>query len=258
MANCVFVRPRRDTDDARRLRASCRQHALAAGYRVKTFHTRNVKVLGGSGRPLSVLGGEDASLLYKMLHRGPTLVVALTSAWISTDPSRDPPNRRAGRSLEDFVAYKALYGLVRADADVPSLFERFRLWQGEVNCDGPTDPRALPLHVFDAGPGPHELDSEAGAARFRRAFGGSAERKDHSDRTWASGASHGTDTLQVAGCALPSGTHWDVSGERNGCRVMNASEIWRLKRGGYVNVYPNEYIRPPRRNRRSQARRVWP
>lgn len=215
-------------------------------------------MLGGSGRRLNVMGAEDASVLYKMCHRAPTLVVALASAWISIDPSRTPPNRRAGRSLESFVAYKALYGLVRADADVPSLFDRFRVWQGEEHCNGPSDPRILPLHVFDAGSEPHDLHTKSGCTRFRHAFGRPSERKDHSGRIWASGTPHGTDVLQVAGSDLPKGMHWDVSGERAGCRVANASEIWRLKRSGYVNVYPNEHVRPPRRNRSNKARRVWP
>lgn len=207
---------------------------------------------------MNVLQPNDAAELYRMLHRGPVLVAAFSSAFISTDPSRDPPTKREARSLESFVAYKATYGLLRADRDVTALFERFAQWNGNVRCDGPADPRVLPLHVFDRGSDDVDLDTSAGAEHFRRGFGAPGRRLDRSGRIWSMGVAHGREALRVAGCDLPPGVHWDVSVKQKASLVANANEIWRIDRDGYLNVYPDAGIRGPANVRRKAARRVWP
>jgi hypothetical protein len=208
---------------------------------------------------MNVLAPDEAAELYRMLHHGPTLVVALASALVSLDPSREPPTRRQTRSLESFLAYKATYGLVREDADVPTLFEQFEDWRRSVCCNGPGDPRVLPLHVFDPGPDVPDLDSKAGADRFRRDFGSPSRRLDSSGRVWEKGPAHGgRDILQVAGCELPAGMHWDVSVKRKRCSVANAHEVWRVEGGGYLNVYPDAGLRGPSSIRQDAVRRVWP
>jgi hypothetical protein len=103
-----------------------------------------------------------------------------------------------------------------------------------------------------------ELGSTAGAKRFRGIFGSSSEREDASGRIWEKGVAHGREAARVAGCDLPPGLHWDVSARRGGSRVMSACEVWEVRGGGYLNIYPNEHIRGPRRGLESQARRLWP
>lgn len=247
-----------ESGDVKRLAALCNELAEKAGYRIKVLRCRKVLVTGGSGRKMNVLAPDDAAELYRMVHFGPVLVAALASVRISIDPSREPPNRRETRSLETFVRYKAIYGLVRSDPDPPSLLVLFEAWRKEIGCAGPSDPRVLPLHVFDAGSEDLDLASEAGADRFRRTFGVPARRVDGCRRIWERGVPHGRDDLQVAGHVLPAGMHWDVSAKRKAFNIANAREVWRVARGGYVNVYPDAGLRGPSSIRRDQVRRLWP
>jgi hypothetical protein len=256
---CVVVHPPDDSEDTRRLAAACRDLAHRSGHRFKALRSRSLRVAGKPGRRMNVLAPDEAAELYRMVHRGPTLVVALAAAAISIDPSREPPTRRDTRSLETFVAYKAVYGLARKDADVAGFFEQFDAWRSSVGCEGAGDPRALPLHVFDAdGVEGLDLDSSEGAARFQEAFGSPSRRLDGSGRVWEKGPSHGREVLEVAGCALPAGTHWDVSAKRSRCTIANAREVWRLQANGYLNVYPDAGLRGPSSRHRNAARRVWP
>ncbi|MBS1861602.1 MAG: hypothetical protein JSS68_07800 [Actinobacteria bacterium] len=222
----------------------------------KTFETETLRLIGGSGRQMEVLRAADAADLYSRLHRGPTLVLAVGSALVRLDPRRDPPDRRATRELADFVTYKAAFKQVRKDEDIAAAFEEFGGWGGSSVPDGFGDPRVLPFHVFDAGGMPGGLDDGAGAARFRADFGPSSRREDRSGRVWARGAFHGREALHVAGCELPPGAHWDVSSARP-FHLLTASAIWEIKRGGYLNVYPDEGVRGPTSSREGQVRKVW-
>lgn len=214
-------------------------------------------MLPDKGRRMNVLSSKDASYLYRRLHIAPTLVVSVGSALVSTDPSRNPPNRRASRTLREFVAYKAVFVLVRSHADVEDAFDEFELWAQGVNCEGQGDPRALPLHVFDQGPVALNLSDPAEAKEFRKRFGSANDREDDSGRRWERGPLHGRRALRVAGCELPVGAHWDVSSTRASFRLLSASEVWEVKAPAYLNVYPDEHIRGSAKYRR-QVRRLWP
>jgi hypothetical protein len=235
----------------------CRERAATVGYRVKALRTRTLRIVGGSGRHLNLLAPMDASRVYRDLHRAPTMIAAFGPAFVSIDPSRNPPNRRYTRPLQDFVAYKSTYGLVRSEADATALFERFVAWQRASHCRDANDPRTLPLHVFDTGPGEFDLACDEDAERFLKAFGKPRQRLDGSGRTWRAGVAHGRDELNVAGFTLPAGTHWDVSTDNRRWRIMNASEIWEIERRAYVNASPNEHIRGPQARCNGQARRIW-
>ncbi len=206
---------------------------------------------------MNVLSPEDASHLYRRLHIAPTLVVSVGSALVSTDPSRNPPNRRASRTLEEFVTYKAVFALVRNRADVGTAFDEFELWAQAVNCEGQGDPKVLPLHVFDQGSVAFDLSDPAGMKGFRRRFGSANDREDDSGRRWENGTPHGREALRVAGCELPVGAHWDVSVAGGSFRLLSAREVWEVKSPGYLNVYPDEHVRGPSKYRR-QVRRLWP
>jgi hypothetical protein len=185
------------------------------------------------------------------------MVAAFGPAFISVNPSRNPPNRRYTRSLEDFIAYKASYELVRGESDARSLFAEFACWREGTHCLDPSDPRALPLHVFDTGGGSFDLACEEDVDRFLRKFGRASRRQDDGGRTWHAGVAHGREELQVAGLTLPAGMHWDVSADARSWRIMNASEIWEVERRAYVNAAPDEHIRGPQAKCNGQARRVW-
>jgi len=206
---------------------------------------------------MNVLDPTDASSIYRDLHRAPTAVAALASVLVSVDPSREPPNRRATRTLEAFLAYKSTFRLVRGDADVKRLFDEFGQWKATVHCDGPADPRALPLHVFELGGNGLDLACAEGANLFRRQFGEPSQREDAGDRVWRAGIPHGREELSISGRRLPAGTHWDVSSRRGKWRIANAREVWKVEGRAYLNAYPDEHLRAPRARYRAQARRVW-
>ena len=191
------------------------------------------------------------------LHVAPTVILAVGSALVGTDPTRDPPNRRAARTLEQFVNYKAVYGLVRGKGESVATLDRFDLWRAGEACEGVTDPRVLPLHVFDQAGCP-DLATPDERKRFRHSFGPAGDREDPSSRRWRQQAMHGRDELQVAGCALPPGAHWDVSSDRKTFRLINLKGVWEVKRRAYLNVYPDEYVRGPGRSFQKQVRRLWP
>lgn len=206
---------------------------------------------------MNVLDPMDASGVYRDLHRAATAVGALASVLVSIDPSREPPNRRATRTLEDFVAYKSVFRLIRGDADLGCLFDEFSQWKATVHCDGPADPRALPLHVFELGGKRFDLACDEDTNLFRRQFGAPNQRKDAGDRLWRAGVAHGHEELSIGGQRLPAGTHWDVSSGRRSWRIVNAREVWRVEGHAYLNAYPDEHLRAPRTRYRAQARRVW-
>ncbi len=256
---CVLVRPPTDSDQVRDLSNYCATRAETIGCGVRVIRTKSLLVVGGSGRSMNVLDPIDASNLYRDLHRSPTLVVALASALISLDPSRKPPSQRYTRPLEEFVAYKATYGMVRGEGDADAVFGEFVRWRKEQRCRDASDPRALPLHVFQLGSNGGDLDlsDEGGTRRFRRAFGEAQRRKDDAGRVWQAGVPHGLDVLQVAGRDLPAGTHWDVSSKRKSWRITNAREVWKIEGRAYVNAYPDEHLRQPRARYQGQARKIW-
>lgn len=206
---------------------------------------------------MNLLAPDDASTVYRDLHRAPAMVAAFGPAFVSLDPSRDPPNRRYARALEDFVTYKAVFGLVRGETDARRLFAEFEAWRDGVHCENPADPRALPLHVFDIGGNEFDLASGTGARSFLRMYGRPSQRRDESGRTWRTGPAHGREEHRVAGLTLPAGTHWDVSADGKNWRITNASEVWKIDGRAYVNAAPNEHLRGPQARCRGHARLVW-
>ncbi|HET7484353.1 MAG TPA: hypothetical protein VFJ64_03160 [Solirubrobacterales bacterium] len=206
---------------------------------------------------MNLLAPADASTVYRDLHRAPGMVAAFGPAFISLDPSRDPPNRRYARALEDFVAYKAAFGLVRGESDAKRLFDDFARWRDGVHCENPSDPRVLPLHVFDLGGNEFDLACEEGSRRFLRMFGKPRQLRDGSGRIWCTGPAHGREEFCVAGLTLSAGTHWDVSADGKSWRIANASEVWKVDGRAYVNAAPNEHLRGPQAKCHGQARLVW-
>jgi hypothetical protein len=103
------------------------------------------------------------------------------------------------------------------------------------------------------------LSEEHGRDAFHARHGPARSRLDGDTKRWARadhGAYHGRERLTVAGLELLAGMHWDVTNERGRAQLTTANEIWTVPRGprGYVNVYPDAYVRP---GVRSTARRVW-
>ena len=65
---------------------------------------------------------------------------------------------------------------------------------------------------------------------------------------------HGQDELVVAGAALPTGFHWDVTVPRGSSMIATGWEVWELvDRNAYANIAPDAGVRVGDR-----CKRRWP
>jgi hypothetical protein len=260
VARIFAILPERTSTQIDELLAAVRRLAFERDWPISVRRTERVRVAGeGWERGVQLLSPVDAGGLYRQIHRAPTLVLTFAAAMVRRDPSRDPPVRRAALSLEEFVAHKAAFGLLRGHDDLPRIIAAFDAWRGGVHCEGEADPRVLPLHVFEVGPRRPDLGTVAGARLFREQHGSASARTDAEGVLWGRaerGARHGGGSLTIAGRALATGMHWDVSRPGDSLRLLTAAEVWKLSgRRAYVNVYPDAHVRPPKLR---QVRRVWP
>jgi hypothetical protein len=255
----VLVRPPREPSEIRALIKLSERRAASAGMTVKSYRAEEGRLVGESAaRPILLLRPLDAKHLYESLHRDRVLVLAFNTVWVRRNPSRDPPARRSALKVETFVAYKSVYGTVLDARSIEAHFGRYAAWARAVACSGDNDPRALPLHVFETTRVWSSLEDPAVAREFSKRFGSPPQRRDDGGKTWTRptpGAFHGGGVLTVAGRALSQGMHWDVDTDRRTATLHATHEVWQLpRRGGYVNVHPNAYVR---RSARSRARLVW-
>jgi hypothetical protein len=254
----VVVLPERDTENIKRLVAAVRSRAQSDGLsRIKTFRARRGAVVGEPWKaPIEFLAPDDAHQLYKRLHRERVLVVAFTAIWVRRDPSKNPAVRKEAIQLADFVDHKAQFELVRGDSSVDLAFARYAEWASVTSCEGEDDPRCLPLHVFTTDRPWPELREATGRGAFGRKYGSGRARTDARSKRWAKAqpsAYHGRENVEIAGCTLAAGMHWDVSSARE-VRLTTSHQVWRLGSRGYLNVYPDGHVR---KTGRSNARNVW-
>ncbi len=226
--------------------------------------SRACRVLGGpeKDRRFHLLDPRDARDLYSAMHRTPVLVLATASCFIRQDPSAEPVRKKSLISLQRYCQYKAPVGIVRGPGDPRRLFDDFDRWLANVSCGscaGSHDPRALPLHVFDPSRDWSELDDVRTRAIFDARCGIASKRTDSGRRVWTpvKREGHGSDTLIIAGTALPKGFHWDLNrGRRGQERLATSYEVWKLGHAqAYCNIYPDGYVRGLKQK---GARRVWP
>lgn len=249
---------RRENDAQRRLRAAADRAAQDRGMLVKIRRTRHRVVMGGpdAHKRFDLVEPRDAGDLYAAVHRGPVLVLAVTASWVRSDPPEEPSRLRHIRRLEDFVRYKAAYGIARGPGDPKRIIESFATWPPDGPGATTADPRVLPLHVFDHVQAWTELDAPQGRTEFAAAYGPPQQRVDQPGRSWCPApVGHGSDCLTVSGSALPRGFHWDVRRGRATDRLVTCHEVWKLdNHTSYANIYPDAYIRVGTRH----GRRVWP
>ena len=220
-----------------------------------TFVTRPTRHMSLDSRPIDMVDPQDATNIYRRSHRVRVGAWQVGNAHISVHPK---PSRRATGyiTLRTFLAHKAHharfpYQSIRQEWD--SSLEEFLQWVQETNCDGETDPRCLPFHVFASSLTPDQLSSPQGRSTFNHTHGPQSSRMDDRELTWRRGPHHGGDKLHVSGRDLTTGFHWDVTGTR-GQKVSNTTEFWEIKNNGYLNVYPDAHIRAAK----GKARRLYP
>lgn len=200
------------------------------------------------GRPLPMVEVDVAAGLYPRVHRRRLVVLVIGRDPLvplhprieeATMPKKHVPLRR-------FVSYKSLW--IRLPADKPqddTWAGRFESWSETIDCEGEHDPRCLPFHVF-SGDG-RGLDKPERRSSFDDRYGSGSSRTDEKDAAWrmepsAFHALQEHDELNVSGCVLRRGCHWDV--EAREYRISTPRGVWVVD--GHVNVYPDANIRGSR------------
>ena len=223
-----------------------------------TFYARHIHgARAPRGRPFAKILNQDATNLYKRLHRARVGVWQIGDARAPTTPQ--PRHARKDYvSLADFVRHKAFHVGLPRNGFAESLRERlfdFRQWLSAIGCENEADPRCLPFHVFDTRFDIDRLEFACGRSSFTEAHGPQSSRIDDSRLTWSrDGQMHGREILNVAGRELAQGFHWNVSHSASEARLGNSSETWRVNKGGYVNIYPDGHIRGGKRSRKVYPR----
>lgn len=207
-----------------------------------------------AGRTRSLLEARDADALYRRLHRSWVAVLSFEETFVSVDP-RDPRPRidRKILRLEELVRYKSFsWRTDPARWVLEDFVEAFDEWRAGTNCEGEHDPRCLPLHIFATTRA--DLASEVGRSAFSALHGPASGRIDRCGNRWRTPGRdvHGREVLAVAGHALRSGFHWDVSPERGAAKLSGLTEIWAVR--DYVNIAPDGHFR----GRHPHARKEFP
>lgn len=221
-----------------------RKLAVDRGLEVDIFRTipRVSRQKGEIGRKFSILDPWEADRLYRSLHLGRNAVFQTGKAQVLLNPTGAYESSNVV-SFARLVRHKVFF--VQFDGLTPptDVLAEYDSWSLESHCDSHRDCRVLPLHMFSPRSN-LDLSSEKGRKEFELVHGSPSRLKDEKSRSWnQTPAWHGTDSLTVAGCALPTGFHWDVEAARNVSRMNSLTAVWRFDRGAYVNVSPNGHIR---------------
>ena len=221
------------------------------------FNRISTKIMRPEGRYVGAITPRDATTLYRSAHRARVGVWQICYAHA---PIRPAPSKNWNHymTLGRFLRYKAFHFNVgkRKFADVwPSSLISFQEWLKRVDCEGQSDPRCLPFHIFGSGVPVDDLATGEGRYAFANKHGSSAARLDDNHLRWKSprGSLHGRERLQVSGRDLEKGFHWDVDSRKKSHTVTSTAERWKIQRGGYLNIYPDGYIREGK-----LAKRLYP
>ena len=233
------------------IRGDVKSRCEDEGWSFRERHTAVTRL--PKGRSIRVLSPDDATNLYRSIHTRRIGVWQFSSARAPTTPQPKMTEKNY-MPLSRFVRYKAFHCQVEPNwfwKQLSKTFASFESWAEKTDCEGESDPRCLPFHVFETDADSYDLGKKEDRKRFQVDYGPQSSRRDGRDRIWSrpnSRQMHGTETLRVAGRELTVGFHWDVSSERK-IRISNTFEVWEIKRNGYVNVYPNAHIRGSSRAR---------
>ena len=197
------------------------------------------------GRPLGPIRSEDATNLYRRIHRARVGVWQMGNAHA---PIKPQPRIvvRDYVPLHRFISHKAFHRKIAME-DFESQWSlsltAFCAWLEQIGCEGESDPRCLPFPVFSTKFNIGDLATQERRSVFARLHGPQSSRIDDNKLRWHRGTYHGREHLQVAGRDLAAGFHWDVLNRTTEHRITTTSEVWRIGTNGYVNVYPDQHVR---------------
>jgi len=246
--------PDRSAADTQRFRLSIQQLCALKGW---TFQSRPVRVTERGGRPLAIVRADDSRNLYRRCRQVGVGVATIDRCSMSLDPrllESLMQNRSVKRVITDRACWLGSFTLGRAiqggllTEQEKARFDSLLRWQLS-DWQGVNDPRALPLYVFSPALDRWNFQTDGSRRRFGEKFGPPAKRTDHRGLSWIRADHfHGGDAVHLAGIhQLPRGFHWDVTQERrHSTELTTLTEAWRVRGGGYLNVYPDAYIRSGR------------
>lgn len=217
----------------------------ARGWTLRLRKTSSIS--SKDGRPLNPITPQDATNLYKRIHRARVGVWQVGDADVPIRPEPKSITRHFV-NLRHFLEHKAFHARL-PPGDYNDLWSTsladFDQWLDRVACEGEGDPRCLPFHVFKTEFPTSDLATQDGRSAFAAEHGSQSRRIDGNQLHWdrPSGAFHGRAVLQVAGRDLVQGFHWDVSSRTNVRRITTTAGAWKIRPNGYVNVYPDQYVR---------------
>ncbi len=196
------------------------------------------------GRTREFVTRMDAYDLYVLSHKRPVAIVHSGGLHVRRSPVAAFRERDVV-PLEAFFRYEAFSVHVDSD-DFAGWDRRFRRWSAAVWCTSPTDPRCLPMHIFNSA-----LAAGLDEDRKRKQFvaGHShptapGSRIDDERFRWEAAPVEGRhavrDPITIGGRAMEDGYHWDVTS--SGRKAINAvSTVWRVN--GHLNIYPDGCVR---------------
>jgi len=257
-----FFYPATTKRNLRQRLQAVRSECQRRGWQLLERQTARIRVQ--TGRRLRLVAPRDAVAVYRRMHRTRVALIVVGQALVHLNPGTKPTSDRNCAPLARCARYKAF--VMAADPNDPTdryvaRLQGFLGWCDTVKCTGESDPRCLPLHVFDRELNHGEcLGTLEGLRQFRGTYGPDSRRIDAHGLRWTPDRHHyagDRDLLHVAGRTLSGGFHWDASNHGQGRgvrRVYTPREVWTVGAGGYVNIYPDAHVRHGSNARRDSPR----
>ncbi len=251
-----------DSDYEKRLRTTLGRQAAELGVDLITRRTksRRLSAEGNGARRINILEPVDANELYRDLTINKCYVLSRGSVFVLHDPRRDPPEKRDCMPLQRFVDHRAVYRTLQDGVDTAAELRTMIAAGVPSDCTSYNDPRVLPLHVFDRKADGERLNTEDGRSAFRNMYARGGCWQSAATGTWrpaSAGGRHGLagptgDPLWIWDYELPMGYHWDTNAGQQRRTVVATASVWRVEPRGYVNIYPDSYIRAG-----TKAKETW-
>ena len=212
------------------------------------FEVAYSKIIHPNGRYREAISPDDATTIYRRAHNVRVGIWQFgdTYAPIRPELSRNPKHYLG---LGKFLRHKAFHFNV-GKKDFAAVWAQslasFQEWLGRVDCEGQSDPRCLPFHIFGTAVPIEILTAAKGRRTFANRHGPQSNRRDDNDLSWRSPrtALHGGEQLHISGHELERGFHWDVDSRKRRRTVFTTEREWRVQRDEYLNIYPDGHIRP--------------
>jgi hypothetical protein len=185
----VLLPPNSDSAKVGPIRATLSRESTARGWGLQVRPTHQL-----ADKPF--LSSKDTDALYRRLHRARVVVVSIQAPG-SPGPHffKRPPPASARTyspgniaSVRTLCRHKGLFYRWRWDRSTAEWGPIFASWCERIQCEGPEDPRCLPLHVFQCqARWSKEIARSEGRVSFDACHGTGHERTDEVGLRWRRG-----------------------------------------------------------------------